>query len=371
MPDPLLYLKSIADAAIASVIVVLAIFALRKWLFPLAFGAPLFHLACVLGTGVGLATGYHALSLELAWPPTNGLERLLTLVLPTALFIEFIAGIPRVPRLVVCLLRISLAAIVPRVLLHGSVYLSDSSDWTAWQTRLILASCSVLLAGVWFLLLRLSSRSPGISIPSSVCLSLICTAATVMMAGYLKGGASALPLVSTLLATMIATRLAIKRFGPPSGKFPPNDFDCQAILGVGVLGLFGLLFIGRFFGEVSSSDALIVVTAPLWGWVTEARRFRNRTPWFVGLFRLTLVAIPLVVVLIGAKRDFDRDMAPLLVDATVTVTPRLERQRRKTDRLGGSEGHRQLSHRPLFRSQGRRTKSSSWPGIANPSRIAE
>jgi hypothetical protein len=327
MPDPLLYLKSMADAAIASAMVVLVIlflgrWATRKWRITPSLGSFIIHLACILGIGVGLAIGYAALSLELNWPPTSGLDRLLTLVLPVALVIEFISGIPCVPRYVTWVLRIVLAAMIPRVLLHGSVYLSELSGWTALQFTVTLGACSMLLAGVWGLLLRLASRSPGLSIPSSVCLALLCTAATVMMAGYLKGGASALPLVSTLMVTMIALLLATRRFDQRRQDFKPTQLDSNGILGIGVVGLFGLLFIGRFFGEISSGDALIIFLAPLFGWVTETRLLRNRKPWVVGCLRLAIVALPLVVVLILAKRNFDRDMAPLLVgkDASVEIS---------------------------------------------------
>ena len=318
MPDPLLYLKSMVDAAIASVIVVLVIFglrqwALRKWRKTPSQGVFIIHLACILGISAGLAVGYATLSLELAWPPTNALGRLLIVVLPVTLVIELISGIPCVPRYVTWLLRILLALMIPPVLLYGSVYLSDSSDWNAIQTVVTPGACGMLLAGVWGLLLRLASRSPGLSIPSSVCLALLCTAATVMMAGYLKGGASALPLVSTLMATMIAMLLATRRLRKRRQDFTPSHLDSHGILGIGVVGLFGLLFIGRFFGEISNSDALIILFAPLFGWVTETRLLRNQKPWVVACLGLTFVSIPLVVVLVLAKRNFDREMAPLLV----------------------------------------------------------
>lgn len=325
MPEPLLYLKAMGTAAIVSAIAVLAMLTLRKWLvksdLPGSAGTTSMNSACVVGIGLGLAAGYYVLSLQLAWPPTSGLERLLTIVVPAALCIELIAAIPRFPRTIAWLLRMSLAVMIPRVLLHGSVYLSDSGDWTLWQAGVTLAACGVLLAGVWSLLLRLSARSPGVSIPYAVCMTLLCAGATVMMAGYIKGGASTLPLVSTLLATTIAAKLATKRFGAPSVNLAPINFDSQAVLGIGVVGLFGVLFIGRFFGEISSSDAIIMLLAPLLCWVTETRLLRNRKPWIVGSLRLMLVAIPLVVVLIAAKRDFDREMAPLLVNAGLSAIP--------------------------------------------------
>jgi hypothetical protein len=76
-----------------------------------------------------------------------------------------------------------------------------------------------------------------------------------------------------------------------------------------------LLFIGRFFGQLSTGRALAILLAPLLCWITELPRLRRQNPWFVGSLRLVLVMIPLAVVLFLAKRDFDRDMAPLFVNS--------------------------------------------------------
>jgi hypothetical protein len=127
-----------------------------------------------------------------------------------------------------------------------------------------------------------------------------------MMAGYIKGGAAALPLVGVLVAATLVARLSGRRAYVP------------AIVGVGVVSLFGLLFIGRYFGRLSTGGALVMLLAPLLCWVTELPWLRDRKPWVVGTVRLALVAIGLIVVLVIAWRDFDRDMRPLLgsIDAT-------------------------------------------------------
>ena len=302
MPDPLLYLKAMGTAAIVSASIVLAMVGARRhasstWL----------NCACVIGMGLGLAAGYEVVSLRLAWPPVNGLDRFLTITVPMVLGIELIAGFQNVPRWVAWLLRMSLAATIPRILLHGSVYLSDSAEgWTPWQTAAALAVCVALLTGVWSLLSWLSQRSPGTSIPLAVCLPILCAGLTVMMAGYIKGGVAAFPLVATLVATTIGAKLMPKR------SVALANFSAPAIVGVGVVGLFGMLFVGHFFGRLSTGDALAMLFAPLLCWVTELPRLRHRQPWLVGSLRLVLVAIPLLVVLAAAKRDFDRDMAPLL-----------------------------------------------------------
>ncbi len=301
MPDPLLYLNAMGAAAVVSAVFVLAIARVRC-----PAGAAPLNLACVLGMGLGLAVGCRVLSIRPTWPPVNALDRLLMIVVPAVLGIELIAGFQCVPRRVAWFLRLSLVAMIPGVLLHGSVYWSDSGNDGMWQVGTVQALSGALLAGEWALLSRLSQRSPGVSIPLAIGLTTQCAGLTVMMAGYIKGGAAAFPLVATLVATSIGTRLMAKRSGAPANSGAP------AILGIGVVELFGLLFIGRFFGRLSTGSALVMLLAPLLCWMTEIPQLRHRRPWQVGALGLVLVALPLLAVLVVAKRDFDRELAPLL-----------------------------------------------------------
>ena len=302
MPEPLLYLKTLGVAAVASALIVLAMARVRR-----PASATRLNSACVLAVGLGLVVGYITLSLRIVWPPANGLDRFLTILVPATLCIELIAGFPRVPRWFAWFLRISLAATVPRILLHGSVYLSRSGNaWTPWQSGTVLAVCVTLLASLWALLSWLSKRSPGVSIPLSLALAIQCAGVTVMMAGYIKGGAATIPLTAALVGTTIGFGLSIKNSDASAIR------GVSAILGIGVVGLFGVLFIGRFFGRLSTGCALAILLAPLLCWATEMPLLRNRKPWLVGSLRLVLVAIPLVIVLAVAKHHFDRDMAPLL-----------------------------------------------------------
>ena len=86
----------------------------------------------------------------------------------------------------------------------------------------------------------------------------------------------------------------------------------SALIGIGVVGLFGVLFIGRFFGRLSTGCTVVILLAPLLCWVSETPLLRHRKPWFIGSVRLLLVAIPLAAVLALAKLEFDQKMAPLL-----------------------------------------------------------
>lgn len=309
MPDPFLYCKAIGVAALVSTMVVLAMLTVRR-----KTDTESLNTACAVAIGLGLTFGYYVLSLQLRWPPVSGLDRLLTIVVPLTLSIELIAGFQSVPRRIAWLLRLGLAFTIPRILLHGSVYLSDSDDWTRWQSLMMMAVCGALLAGLWILLSWLFRRSPGVSIPLSLCLTIQCAGMAVMMAGYIKGGAAAFPLASTLMATTTIAWLGVKRI------FGTVKFDTAVILGVGVVGLFGVVFVGNAFGRISTGSALTMLLAPLLCWISEVPLLRNRSPWLVGSIRLGLVAIPLIVVLALAKRDFDRDMSPLVIVQSKNVT---------------------------------------------------
>jgi len=296
MPDPLLYLESMGAAAIASALCVLAMAAWRR-----PAGTTRFNAACVLAMCLGIVAGNSVLSLGMTWPPANGLDRLMTVVIPAALAIELIAGIQRLPSAVAWFLRLGLAAATPRILLHGSVYLNGASGgWSAGEAVITLAAWSTLPGVLWVLLHWLSQRScSGVSISLALALAIQSAGLTIMLAGYIKGGAAAIPLTATIATTAIGAGLAASRFAP-------------AIVGVGVVNLFGVLFVGRFFGQISTGSALAILLAPLLCWATEIRQLRSRSPRLVGTLRLILVAIPLVVVLAVAKREFDRKMGPLL-----------------------------------------------------------
>jgi hypothetical protein len=121
-----------------------------------------------------------------------------------------------------------------------------------------------------------------------------------MLAGYLKGGAAALPLNAALVGTACAARLMSKK---------P---EVEGLVGIGVVGLGSLVFIGRYFGGLSTGVALTLALAPLLCWITELPWPRQRSPWIVGGARLLCVAIPLVIILLLAKLEFDRETAPLL-----------------------------------------------------------
>lgn len=296
MPDPFLYSLAMIAAAGVSMLFILTL----GWLLR-ANSFSQINLVAVPGIGLGLAAGFAILKLQLDWPPTNAIGRFLLIVVPVCVGVEFAGSFVRLPRWVVWFLRVLLAAATGRILLHASVYLGGPrSEWTPTQAILILALCCSVLLAEWALLSWLSRRSSGAIVPLAIALATQSAAITIMLAGYVTGGAAAIVFVAASTGSIIASGLLAKR---------P---DSQGAIGIGLVGLYGLLFIGRFFGALSTGAALTLILSPLLCWAMEIPILPRRRRWIVGVCCLVLVAIPLAILLVLAKQYFDQHTAPLL-----------------------------------------------------------
>src|SRR5207253_444659 len=130
-----------------------------------------------------------------------------------------------------------------------------------------LGGLAAALAGEWVLLLWLTRRQPGRAVPLSVAVACAGTAIALMMSGYASGGPLATPLAGAVVGALAAS-LALK-----------GEFTLDGVLGLGVVGLFALLVIGRFFGELTWTNAALLFFAPLLCWLPElpaARRVKPR-----------------------------------------------------------------------------------------------
>src|SRR4051794_2230426 len=138
MHDPLLCVAALGSAAVASAVLVLSI----GWLWkPVSTGR--LQSAAVVGIAGGLGAGYYVFRLHVVWPPLNGLDRFLTIVLPAALCIELAATTSRLPRSLVWLLRFTLVTTMGRILVHNSVYVSGTEpQWSPMQATVVLLTCS-------------------------------------------------------------------------------------------------------------------------------------------------------------------------------------------------------------------------------------
>jgi hypothetical protein len=119
-----------------------------------------------------------------------------------------------------------------------------------------------------------------------------------MLSGYASGGQLGFPLAGAL-AGAAAVSLALA-----------GDTDLKGPVGVGVVGLFALLVIGRFFGELTNTNAALLFAAPFLGWLPELLPAGRVGPWGRGIARVALAALPVALALTLAAQKFAADSAP-------------------------------------------------------------
>jgi hypothetical protein len=290
VPDPILMVAALVVAGLVAGVTVLI--GAWPWRTPRAVRT---RIGWVVGQGASWVAGCWLLGVRPHWPIREDLDRLLLIVLPAVVLVELAAVLPKVPRWLVWLTRLILVAGTAWILLYGSAYLAGSLDAGTWSlTRVlsILASLAAALGGVWLLLVPLTRRALVFS--QWVCLSGTCAGAalTVMLSGYATGGQVGLPLAGALLGSATAA-LAL-----------PHTSRDSFSLGVGVVGLFSLLVIGRFFGELTWFHATLLLLAPLFGWLPAVPGLRRLRPWARGLIRVVVVAIIVTSVVVHAQRKF-------------------------------------------------------------------
>jgi hypothetical protein len=295
MPDPLLILKASATAFVLAAITMLLVGGPWRRLRPCWFAA-----GGAIGVGVGLLAGAWLLGVPLRFPPREDLDRLLVVLLPAVVGVEVVAGVVRLRPVVAWSLRTMIAAGAARVLLHGSVYIAGSSDAneaSPGQMWLILAGLAIALAVNWALLDRLADRAAGRSVVFSLALAAGGAGATVMLSGYATGGEIGMPLAAGLVGVAAASLFFAETPG------------LRGTIGVGIVGLFSLLVVGRFFGNLTTANFAALFAAPLLGWLPELLPARRAGPRVRSAARMVLVAAPVAIVLILAAQKFSSDSA--------------------------------------------------------------
>jgi hypothetical protein len=117
-----------------------------------------------------------------------------------------------------------------------------------------------------------------------------------MLSGYATGGQVGLPLAAAIMGAVAAASVltrASRGVGP---------------MGIAVIGLCSLLVIGRFFGELSSVQAVMLFCIPLLGWLPELPQLDRLPTWVRGLIRVVLVATAVTIILVRAQTKFDHDL---------------------------------------------------------------
>ena len=131
----------------------------------------------------------------------------------------------------------------------------------------------------------------------SLSVTILTAGVTIVLAGYVSGGEAAWPLGAALAGFAAATWWLDRHSVSPGA------------ISIGVVGLFSLLLIGRYFGGLSTLGALGLFLTPLLCWLPELPPLSRAKFWQREWLRLAAVAIPLAITLVLAKQAFDHDAA--------------------------------------------------------------
>jgi hypothetical protein len=246
----------------------------------------------VLAVLAGIFGGLWVLGFLPHVPPREAMDRLLVIVLPAAAAAEVAAAASARTGWAA---RVTVAVLAAPVLLHGSTYVTGSSrTWSLGATLLVFAALAVVLTAAWATVVRPKSRTAKTFILLSISGTALGAAVVIMMSGYATGGQIGVPLGGALGGVAIGCFLLRQTAGT------------DAALGVGIVGLFGLLVVGRLFAELTTLNAILLFAAPLCGNLPLLVPGHSR-------FRLTLIALltaaPVVIAVMTAHQKFAADSA--------------------------------------------------------------
>jgi hypothetical protein len=290
MPDPVFLLELMAGAAVVAAAVALAC----TWPWRMASPTRV-AIGLALGIGLTFVLGNGFLGRWPRWSLAEAEDRLLLIVLPAILGVEFVAAIRIIPRWFAWTLRIMVAAGAAPVLLFGSEYLADlagpgTRKWDEHETIHWLGGMGLSIVFVWVLLGLLNRRAPSRSLPLALALVCASAAPTIMVSRYATGGPLLVPLAGALIGTAAASCLWTLSRG---------DF---AAVGIGLIVLYALLVTGRFFCELTTFHAALILFAPLLMWLPEFLPGKKTLPWMRPMLRVAVVIAPVAVAFYLAQK---------------------------------------------------------------------
>lgn len=292
MPDPIVMAEAVALAALTGFAAMAAV----AWRARPGEGAEVAPTGAgwLFALGLGYYLGCWMLDLRPDWRMREDLDRLLGLVMPAAILVEGIGAIRRFSRRLAWGLRLVVAGLGARVLLHGTVYLAGPDDmtWTTTQAGLVLAGVAAAEAAVWIALATIARRTSGVPVLLALAIAIGAAGLTVLLSGYVSGGQAALPMAAALGGAAIVAMAK------------PAMARVEAPIGLAVVTLASVLVLGGFFGSLRLDHAAILEFAPLLAAVPLLPGLRRLPPWARGLVGGILVAIAASGVVADAARRF-------------------------------------------------------------------
>ena len=290
MPDPMTMIAAFGGAALLAVIVLLVGHLLSRNGLA-ATGA--------VAAGLGFLGGAWLLGIRPDFPPLEDMDRLFLILLPILLGAEVGAVLLSRWPWAGWALRLCVAFMAGRILLDGTIYITDvagpgTREWSPIQESLILGGLAIGLVLAWGFLLWQGSRVSSRTTCVTLMLTVLATGLTVMLSGYATGGELGFPLAGALLG----------------GIFLVRPREMPGLVSVGIVGLFALLMLGHFFGDLTPLNAGLLFAAPIISTAVELLFARRLGPWLRRGMQLSLAAAPLVIALVLAQQKFVADSTP-------------------------------------------------------------
>ncbi len=264
----------------------------------------------VLGIAFGGLVGMWILGLFPHLSLLEDRDRLLLILFPALVTVEFFGvWFERFA----WVFRWILGAIAASVLLHNTVYIADLSgpgtrQWSDMQALVVLSGLAWALISAWALLGKCVSSPMATGLPVVYFLTALGVALSVMLSGYATAG----QLGFLLAAVILGSSFGIRIFDPHS--------NFTGIAGSGLLGVFSLLVMGRFFGALSNVNAILLFVAPILAGVVILISGRIKSRKLRPMLIHAIAAIPIAVAVALAYGDFLAASGPEAAAGTPKVS---------------------------------------------------
>jgi hypothetical protein len=262
----------------------------------------------VCGFASGVLAGLAVQGLRPAFPPTTALDRWLLIALPVLLLADIVASnSPPIRRSGLMARGLAAAAAVP-IILFGSVHLQAAPEWSLLpgltSGGLLITVCTCALTALVATLACIPSEISAVPRATLCVLTLQVAGLTVMLGGWVRGGAMALPFAGSC-AGMLLTGVAMSQVTVVAATI---RWTC--------LSLCGVVLLGHFFGRLTWLQAVLLLFAavipPLPGLCSSRGR---------GIFCSLLTLLILAAVLVPALAAFAERMRPLMSGMVLEQMP--------------------------------------------------